>query len=247
MLADGEPSLPFCLCWANEPWTRRWDGRARDVIMPQQHEPARDQPRVRGAVVIEVRIRLRDDRGFTLTELLVVMSLLGMVLTVAYAALQLTFQSGDIQRRNAFVSTSITEPLQLMDVVISQNLSIDSGSGDYQLSLLTDQNADNTRERHVYQATNDGRLVETVYNVAANDANASLLRSTVWQKVVATSGSRNTNVLKNTPLFTYYKTDDAGVLTPSTPGEATQVVVRVEARYDSQDYYDQRRVYFRNR
>jgi len=198
-------------------------------------------------VVIEVRTGVRDDRGFTLTELLVVMSLLGMVLTVAYAALQLTFQSGEVQRRNAFVSTSITEPLQLMDVVISQNLSIDSGSGDYQLSLLTDQNADNTRERHVYQATNDGRLVETVYNVGANDTNASLLRSTVWQRVIASSGSRNTNILKNKPLFTYYKTDDAGVLTPSTPTDATQVVVRVEARYDSQDYYDQRRVYFRNR
>ncbi len=151
----------------------------------QQHQPARDQPRLRGAVVIEVRIGLRDDRGFTLTELLVVMSLLGMVLTVAYAALQLTFQSGDIQRRNAFVSTSITEPLQLMDVVISQNLSIDSGSGDYLLSVLTDQNADNAKERHVYQATNDGRLVETVYNVGANDANTSVNRSTVWQKVIA--------------------------------------------------------------
>lgn len=197
--------------------------------------------------MIAVRIGLRDDRGFTLTELLVVMSLLGMVLTVAYAALQLTFQSGDIQRRNAFVSTSVTQPLQLMDVVISQNLSIDAGSGDYLLSLLTDQNADNNKERHVYQATNDGRLVETVYNVGANDANTSVNRSTVWQKVIAASGSRNTNILKNKPLFTYYKTDDAGVLTPSTPADATQVVVRVEARYDNQDYYDQRKVFFRNR
>jgi len=198
-------------------------------------------------VVIEVRIRLRDDRGFTLTELLVVMSLLGMVLAVSYAALQLTFRSADVQQRNAFVSTSITEPLQLMDVVISQNLSIDAGSGDYLLSVLTDQDANNTKERHVYQATNDGRLVETVYHVGANDANTSVNRSTVWQKVIASSGSRNTNILNNRPLFTYYKTDDAGVLTPSTPADATQVVVRVEARYDSQEYYDQRRVYFRNR
>jgi hypothetical protein len=35
-----DPSLlPYCLSWANESWTRRWDGKHRDVLMPQGYDP----------------------------------------------------------------------------------------------------------------------------------------------------------------------------------------------------------------
>ncbi len=42
MLEEGQPDLPFALCWANEPWTRRWDGREQDVLMPQHHDRVGD-------------------------------------------------------------------------------------------------------------------------------------------------------------------------------------------------------------
>ena len=29
--------MPFCLSWANEPWTRIWDGGNQHVIMPQKY------------------------------------------------------------------------------------------------------------------------------------------------------------------------------------------------------------------
>ncbi|MBM2821308.1 MAG: glycosyltransferase WbsX family protein [Thermoleophilia bacterium] len=37
ILSSGKPHMPFCLCWANENWTRRWDGRENDVLLRQDY------------------------------------------------------------------------------------------------------------------------------------------------------------------------------------------------------------------
>jgi len=37
VVASGRPDFPFCICWANENWTRRWDRRDDDILIAQEH------------------------------------------------------------------------------------------------------------------------------------------------------------------------------------------------------------------
>jgi lipopolysaccharide biosynthesis protein len=42
LLQRSTPDFPFCLAWANEPWTRAWDGGDREVLMPQEYADRAD-------------------------------------------------------------------------------------------------------------------------------------------------------------------------------------------------------------
>jgi lipopolysaccharide biosynthesis protein len=47
VLESGEPDFPFCVCWANESWSRRWMGEDRSVLIRQEYSVEDDHRHAR--------------------------------------------------------------------------------------------------------------------------------------------------------------------------------------------------------
>jgi lipopolysaccharide biosynthesis protein len=47
VLSSGMPDFPFCLCWANENWTRSWDGGVDKILLRQEYDNDDDLAHIR--------------------------------------------------------------------------------------------------------------------------------------------------------------------------------------------------------
>lgn len=47
VMASGVPDFPFCVCWANESWTRAWEGSVRNMLVEQKYSEEDDLAHIR--------------------------------------------------------------------------------------------------------------------------------------------------------------------------------------------------------
>lgn len=52
IISDKTPNFPFCVCWANENWTRAWDGLDRQILIEQNYSDEDHQNHIKYLIQI---------------------------------------------------------------------------------------------------------------------------------------------------------------------------------------------------
>jgi len=65
MLANKDIDMPFCLSWANETWSKRWDGRDHHILVKQTHPAVKERWKLHFDYLIKA---WRDERAVCVDE-----------------------------------------------------------------------------------------------------------------------------------------------------------------------------------
>jgi hypothetical protein len=184
--------------------------------------------------------RIRPDAGHTVAELLVSISILLVVLSMVYFAMEAIEVSAKVTERQSMFAQEIANPMHGMDKVLSANKAIENASGfvsdAYTLTTRTSViRSENAFQRYVYSANEDGTLTESVYRQDLGSNTSTLLRTRTW--------SENNANRERGPMFQYLDADGQ----PTSATSALSVVVTVWVQNDGQYLSGQRQIFFRNR
>jgi prepilin-type N-terminal cleavage/methylation domain-containing protein len=183
------------------------------------------------------------DGGFSLSEMLVVMALLGLVLAAAWGLFYFTRVGVKQSGQQAWISREIGEPLERLERSFSQQSPPMLEVGPYFCKIRTDADRDNYYEVRRYEATTDGRLVEAYYE--ENDIPAY-----VYTPAVRLVSDANSNRDAGTPLFTYLDengADISGTGVVNIQQYTRSVVVTIVTTHEGERYSGTRQIFLRNK
>lgn len=189
------------------------------------------------------RPRIKGDEGFSLSEMLVVIALLGLVLAGAWALFRLTSVGVTQSNQQAWLSREIGQPLERLERSFSQQSPPMLEIGPYFCKIRTDADRDNNYEVRRYEATTDGKLVEAYYEENG-------IPAYVYTPEMRKMSDFNSNRATSTPLFKYFDaagTDISATGAVNIQQKATSIVVTIVTTHEGKQYSDSRMIYFRNK
>lgn len=185
---------------------------------------------------------LRDDKGFTLSELIVVMALLTVVLAVVYGSAYAMIQASRVSDRQARFTNEVASPLLVIDTALVQNSLIEQADP-YRVVMLMDRDINNKMERVTIEALADGTLR---YLVEELNPQRTLVDRVIQDWTIS---ENNANVAQGVPLFRYFAAAPSQEITTmaSVGSDARSVIANVVTEHDGRTFSDSRRIQFRLR
>jgi hypothetical protein len=188
--------------------------------------------------------RLRDDEGFSLSELIIVVGLIGFVLGAIYAANQALVRGGQVSETQARFSRDAGEPVRISEKSIMQMIKLESASPS-SITFLTDRNLDEAPERVTISAT------------PATGTKAHSFRYEIWQLNAArTSAVKKTdvywtdicyNIPAGVPLFRFYDSEGLEITNMTLAlSETRSIRMQLFLQYQGSEFRGDKIIYLRN-
>ena len=187
---------------------------------------------------------VRDDRGISLAELMITISLTLIVLAAAWAFAGALRKGQDVSDREAALANALGNPVARMQEIVLQNNAIDKNPAPtpWLVAVRTDQDLNDVLEQHTFAATSAGTITELGYNLdsGGNRTGAPFVTGDI--------GTDNTNVGDGAPLFTYLDAAGAKITNmDEVPTKAKAIRISIRATVAERTLTDTSTVQFRNR
>lgn len=187
-----------------------------------------------------VREDRRNDAGFTLTELIIVVGMISFILVVAWATFALVVRGRDTIDTQSWLTREVGAPLELAERVFIQQHGIDKTYlqlGDYSCACWTDMDDDGNDEYWIFTAATNGQLTVTRYE----EVDSPTPQTTVWSE-------HNVNRAEAIPLFEYVDISGQTIDDVSrVSSDAKSMRITIVTERDERVLSDSRYVQFRNR